>query len=250
ASRDRVDPGGRLVEKEDLRIVQHGAGKRQTLLPAESQVAGKPAAPRRQAGHGQPAVALLDEAGPRHSVQAGKEPDVLLHGQVSVQREELRHVPGHPLDGPPLAADLESGYRGSTGGRRQQAVEHLEGRRLAGTVGSQESENLSASNGKADVVDGDEAAEPTGQPLGDDRRSRRSGTCRGERHAVASWCASRSRKTSSSVAAIGSRTGATASVPCASAARRPGRASASDVTATWSRSPNSCTLSTPGNALN
>ena len=53
-------------------------------------------------------------------------------------------------------------------GRRQQAGQHLHGRRLAAAVRAEKAENLAVLDVEADVVDGGEIAEALGQPVGRD----------------------------------------------------------------------------------
>ena len=45
AARLGVDAGGRLVEQEELRLVQDAGGEREALLPAAGELAGELAAP-------------------------------------------------------------------------------------------------------------------------------------------------------------------------------------------------------------
>src|SRR6185436_15857773 len=102
--RQRIDATGRLVEKEDRRLVQNRAAERQALTPSTGEVARQRRLTAAQAGH------LEDEFPPRLHFRAGEpvnappEPDVLLNRQQFVEREALRHVADALLDLLGLAA--------------------------------------------------------------------------------------------------------------------------------------------------
>ena len=59
AARHRVDAGGRLVEQDDLRLVDQRARQRELLLHAARQAVGEPRAERRQLHHLEQPVAAL-----------------------------------------------------------------------------------------------------------------------------------------------------------------------------------------------
>ena len=94
----RVDPGRRLVEEQQRRVVDQRAGQLEPALHPAREAAGAAAAD----------VPQVDElehlAGPpaprpeQHPEQRADEVDVLAHGQVRVERERLRHV-ADPLAG-------------------------------------------------------------------------------------------------------------------------------------------------------
>ena len=141
APRLGVDAGGRLVEQQQLRLVQHAGGERQPLLPAAGQLPGELVAPVGQAH-------ALDDRRDRlapvgHLVDPRDEIQVLDDGQVFVEAEPLRHV-----------ADLRGGSAARS--RRmsrprqvpappsgvEQAAQHADRRRLAAAVGAEEAADL------------------------------------------------------------------------------------------------------------
>ena len=102
------------------------------------------------------------------AVDAGEEAEVLLDGQVRVQREGLRHVAGLVLDALALRADVAAGDQRAAAGRLQQPAQHLDRRGLAGPVRAEEAEDLTALDAQRELVDGAHLAEATGQAVGDD----------------------------------------------------------------------------------
>jgi hypothetical protein len=90
APRLRVHPGGRLVQQQQLRLVNQTRRQRQPLLPAAGKRAGQlPAA----GGHRQALQTPLHGGlAIGHFIQPGDEIQILLNGQVLVKTEPLRHV--------------------------------------------------------------------------------------------------------------------------------------------------------------
>src|SRR5215470_4007272 len=96
--------------------------------------------------------------------------EILPHRELAVEGKCLRHV-----------ADVLTRYHivgahhfpeqfGRAFGDRQEARHHLHGCRLSAAVRAKEAKNLAAADAKADMVDGDEFAEPTREPVRLDRR--------------------------------------------------------------------------------
>ena len=146
AARQRIDAAGRLVEKEDRRLVEDRAAEREPLPPAAGEIARERVLAAAQAGHLDHERAPRFEPRAAQPVDAAEEADVLIDGEQLVEREPLRHVADAPLDA----------FR--IGGRRrcrrrcavpdvgsQQAAEHADRRRLAGAVAAEEAEDLAAS---------------------------------------------------------------------------------------------------------
>ena len=94
AARQRVDAGRRLVENEQIRIVDQRAAQAELLLHAAGQLAGRAVLERIERGGGQelgdPGAAL----GRRLPEQPAEEIDVLKHAQrrIKIAAEALRHV--------------------------------------------------------------------------------------------------------------------------------------------------------------
>ena len=173
--RHRIHARGRLVQEEDRRPVDHGAAQRQTLLEAEREV-------RRQApdllakpGHLEDPALALFEAAPADAVQPGEEIDVLLHGKVGVEREELGHVADAGLQRLQVAEDAQAGDLGRARGGLEQAREHLDRRRLSGAVGPEKAEDLPRPDLEGDVIHRGERSEALGEPGDPDGRARGGG---------------------------------------------------------------------------
>ena len=129
ASRLDVDAGGRLVEQQQLRFVQHAGGEREALLPAAGKLAGELIAAVAEAH-------ALDHLGHRgaavgHFEHRRDEVEILERRQVVVEAEALRHVADLATDVVRLAEDVvaEAGPRAAVG--REQAAQHADRRRLA-----------------------------------------------------------------------------------------------------------------------
>jgi hypothetical protein len=91
------------------------------------------------------------------------EPEVLLGGELVVERLLLKDEPDVPSDGLGLSGHVESGHRCSAQGRMGQRTEHLDGGRLPGTVGSEKGEDLALSDREVDPVDRGEVTVALGE---------------------------------------------------------------------------------------
>ena len=94
-----------------------------------------------------------------NAVNAAEKIDVLFHRQVVVERKLLRHVADVPADVFRMRGDVEAADHGAAGCRAQQAAQDADHGRLAGAIGSQETENLARLHADGHVVHGDEIAE-------------------------------------------------------------------------------------------
>ncbi len=157
APRLGVHAGGGLVQQQEARLVQHRGRERQPLLPAAGQrtrglfPARFQPQLRQRLRHPPRAVA--------HAVDAGDEEQVLLDGQVLVEREPLRHVAGEALDlaGPRADVEAEAGALAAVG--RQQPAQHPHGGGLAGAVGAEEAGGAPFLHRDGDVAHHTPAAE-------------------------------------------------------------------------------------------
>ena len=136
-------------------------GQREPLPLAGRERAGRRRQQRLEGeARGQGGDALLERR-LGEAVDRAEEAQVLDHREIEVERELLRHVaePVLPLLG--VLGDVEAAEAGdAAGGRRQQAGQHPDRRRLAGAVRAEEAEDAAAGDVEADRVDGGEAAEP------------------------------------------------------------------------------------------
>ena len=82
------------------------------------------------------------------------EAEVLLGGEVAVERRVLEHESDVPADVVAFAGDVEAAHAGGAGGGPRKRAEHVDRRALAGAVGAEEAEDLAGSDGERDAADG------------------------------------------------------------------------------------------------
>ena len=160
AARLRVEADRRLVEEEHARRVQEAA--RDLQAPAHAAGEGHH---RRVAALPQPdhlehlAHAVGDERGV-DAVELGVQAQVLLGGQVAVERRVLEDEADVAADVVALAHDVVAGDARAARGRARERAEHVDRRRLAGAVGAEEPEDLAGGDLEAhaahrlDLVEG------------------------------------------------------------------------------------------------
>ena len=96
--------------------------------------------------------------------------EILPHRELAVERERLRHVADVLTRLHIVGAHRFAEQFGRAFGDRQQPRHHFHGGGFSAAVRAEEPENLAAFDAKAHMVDGDEIAEPAGQPFRLDRR--------------------------------------------------------------------------------
>ncbi len=183
---DRIDAGGRLVEKEDPRAVEEGAAEGEALAPSRRDILGETVARLRQAGHvedpGDPFRPFLL----RHAVHPEVEAEVFEGGQILVEGELLGHVADGVLHlfrlrDDVVARDLCLPRRGG-----EDPAEHPDRRRFPGAVRPEKAEDLAGTNRKGDSIHGGERPE-TFFKLPDDDGVRV--VVSGSGHMSDPWCA-------------------------------------------------------------
>ena len=92
AAGQRVDAGGRFVEKQHRRLVHDRAGQGEPLLEAERQRAGVDVEARPEVEGVDHAGDGLAAPGAGEAVGAGEELEILAHAEIAVERKLLRHV--------------------------------------------------------------------------------------------------------------------------------------------------------------
>ena len=94
AARQRVDAGGRLVEDQQVRIVDQRAAEAELLLHAAGELAGRSGLERIKRSRGQKLCDLGAAFGRRLPEQTAEEIDVLEYAQrrIEIAAEPLRHV--------------------------------------------------------------------------------------------------------------------------------------------------------------
>ena len=160
APRQGIGAAGRLVEEQDLRLVQQRRRHGQALLVAARQLPAREVNERLQLELGQRPFDAFVPLRPAQAIGAREKIQVLADRELRVEREFLRHVADVLARRCACGAQVEPGdAQGARRGRKQPA-QHAEGRGLAGAVRAEKTEDLAAPDPETDVVDGGEGAEP------------------------------------------------------------------------------------------
>ena len=110
----------------------------------------------------------------RHALEAALQREQFAAGLEVVESGLLeRDADAPPHLGGPLP-DVDAVDPSAAGGGAQQRGEHADGGGLAGAVRAEEAEDLPALDGEVDAVDGADGGKVPHEPLGPDRRLRRS----------------------------------------------------------------------------
>ena len=163
APRDRVDADARLVEQQEPRRAQHGAGEPQLLLHAARERAGPAVGETGEIGERQQLLEGLLALPAHDAAQVGVEREVLQHRQVLVEAEALRHVADLLAQRARLRDRIEAAHAERPFRGREQAREQAQQRGLAGTVGSDQPRDPASPYGRRDAV-------KRGRPLGAAKR--------------------------------------------------------------------------------
>ena len=166
AARDGIDAVGRLVQKEHPRRMHQRAGQAKLLLHSTGEVAGQPAFEGREIAEGQQPPDPLVAALAGDIIDVGVEIDVFHHGQVGVESETLAHVADFGLDRLGRVHDVMSGHPGRAPVGVHDRSQQPHGRRLAGTVRSDEAEDLAFLDGQRKVVQRGKTVKALGEVFG------------------------------------------------------------------------------------
>src|SRR5947208_8145659 len=142
----------RLVEKQELRIVQQTRSEREPLLPASRQGSGELVRTILETELFELALDALVAV--LHAVHAGDEAKILADGEVDPERESLGHVADVPLDLFRLAQHVVAEASALPAVGREQPADHPDRGRLATAVGSQKTEDLAAPHGEREILHG------------------------------------------------------------------------------------------------
>ena len=168
SARDGVDARRRLVEEDEPRGVDKGAGQGQPLAVAAGQRARQLPLPLGQVRHPDHLRDPWRALGPRHLVHARVEAQVLVDAQVVVERELLRHVADDRLDPLRLDDEVDAEDGPAPPGGFEQAAEHAERRGFARPVRPEEAVQLPLPHAQVEVVDRHALAKTTCQLAGGD----------------------------------------------------------------------------------
>ena len=148
--RPRVDARRRLVQQQQLRIVQHAGGQGQPLLPAAGKRSGQLIRPLRQAKPFQGPIHRLETIG--HAVHAGHEIQILADGQIIPVGELLGHIADMALDLRAVAPDViaQAGPAARVG--LEQAAHHADGGGFPAAVRAEEPEDFAAPHLQGNIL--------------------------------------------------------------------------------------------------
>ena len=150
-----IEAGGRLVEEEDLRVVDQRGGDRQPLLLSAGELLGLAVRLFRQLDLAQVPPGI-DPA----VIAGGEDVDQLDEREVLEERRALKLNADDRFDGGGLFANVAAFDVDAAGGRPLEPFDHFQRRCLAGAVGADHAEGFAALDRKGDVIDGREAAVP------------------------------------------------------------------------------------------
>src|SRR5262245_45406989 len=168
--RHGVNAGSRLVEINDLRVVEHRAAQCQTLLPASRELTCKAFFVRLDgiAVHGLFDL-VLSFATPE-AVDLCVETKVLKNGEIVVEGELLAHIADAHLHFRRIFHHVDAIDDATAARERENPREHLDYCGLAGAVRTEETEDFPGFDIEADTFDCDEVAELAHQVLCNDGR--------------------------------------------------------------------------------
>ena len=169
-ARDGVDARCRLVEDQQVRLVDDRHREREPLADAEREVRGETVDVLGQ-------IAAVDQFRDpplglrrRQMKQPRMQHQVLPHGELAIQREGLRHVADAAARFMIAGLHRAAENQRLAGARGQQPGQHLHRRGLAAAIRSDEAEDLAFADLEVHAVDGGEVGEPAGLVARDDDR--------------------------------------------------------------------------------
>ena len=158
-TRDRVEAGGGLVQKQELRVVHQAARDLQPSPHAARQSGGERVGAVGEADGFEQLRGALAPARTGDAVQAGVNAQILGAGEFGVAGHVLRNDADGGAHRIGVVNDIVPGHNGRAAGGRHQRRQHADERALARAVGSQKAEDLAARHVETDVVDRQQRAE-------------------------------------------------------------------------------------------
>jgi len=168
----RIERGGRLVEQQNLGLVDQRLGQRDARLLPRREAAGGPIEKdleretRREFVDAPPQV--FD------AVEAAEDPQVLSHGEA-VRHVDIGALEVHaPENAIAVARHVDPEHTDRAGGGHDEPHDHADRRRLAGAVAAEQAGDRAPGDIERDRVDGVRRAEALGESArcdgGGDRR--------------------------------------------------------------------------------
>jgi hypothetical protein len=169
--RHGIEPGGRLVQEEELGTVDQCSRQGQALLHALAVVACLLVSPVCEVKDLQQACDAGRDLAPRHAVQRGIDLKVFPARQALIEGRGLGQDPGALAQRGALVHRRQPQHLGCARGRGQHPVQQPDGRRLAGAVVAEEAEHLACLDLQGQTVHCNSRPEVAGQPVGDESRN-------------------------------------------------------------------------------
>src|SRR5204863_8541046 len=140
--------------------------ERESLAITAGQLAGELTLAPDQIGEPHHLEHARAAIGTRHLVDARVEGQVLVDGEVVVEREPLRHVADRGLDAFGLVTEIDAEHPAVPLARLEDAAQHAERRRLARPVGPEKPVELAPADLQIEMIDGDDLAETPREATG------------------------------------------------------------------------------------
>ena len=172
ARRHRIEGGRRLVEEEDVGIVQERPGEREALLHPAAEAAHAVVATVGKAEGFEQARDLVVQPPACHTVETAEECEVLGGTEALVQGGRLGQDACPAANADAVDRRVHPEHLDLAGVTAKHAVEQPDGRRLAGAVVTEQAERLARADLEREPVDGRHRAEPTAK-IGRSNRGRR-----------------------------------------------------------------------------
>ena len=166
-----VDAGRRLVEDEELRLVDERARERQPALLPAGDLRVLDARLRREAEALEERVGARGDCAPAQPVVARLEDEDVANREVAIEVELLRREPDESSGLAPLALVVVAEDPNRSGALAREADDRVDRRRLAGAVAAEKAEEIAVLDVQRDVVDGDELTVTLAEVLDLDGRS-------------------------------------------------------------------------------
>ena len=142
----RVEPGGGLVEKQELRAMDQAQPDVEPPFLAARVRTGLPVGGALELEHVDELGGALLRGGGGHSVQAALEDELGAAGDLAVGAPRLADVTDPVADPVLLRGQVAARHARGAAAGRQKGGEHTQRRRLAGAVGAEKAEDLAGAH--------------------------------------------------------------------------------------------------------
>jgi hypothetical protein len=196
AAREGIDAGGRLVQDQEVGIVDERAAEPELLLHAARELAGRPVTEGREPGAGQQLLDAPPALGARLAEQATEEIDVVEDRQrrVEIAPQSLGHVGDAERHGAPdpARAHVAAQHLHGAVADRPGAGDQAEQGRLAHAVGTDQAGQAAAGNVQVEGVERLDVA----VPVAESPEPGSPGRCRRHRESLTRRCSGHSARAS------------------------------------------------------